>query len=132
MAIDLDTSAAANGSLAEYASIKKAKKYTVHPTMSLLDAPGFLQFKRNALFASFVLTPFVAASYTTGLSVLSFVIWFAVLLIPTYVAFMVTDSYLKSWAFNLGSEQGVGLLSNPMLSFTRLEKVFVERLYGFP
>ena len=47
--------------------------------------------------------PVLISQLTTGsVSLVSFAIWFALLLIPTYAIYMVLDSYWKNWAFYLG------------------------------
>jgi hypothetical protein len=87
--------------------VPKKQNYTVHPAPDAQDAPGFFQFNRNAMFACMTLSPLLV-SYVTGatLSVLSYTVLFAVLLLPTYVVYMVTDSALKNWAFT-SSQQNV-------------------------
>ena len=97
----------------------KNPNYTVHPAPNPVDGPGFALFGRNGMFAAMLTMPVLVSVLTTGsVSLVSFGIWFALLLIPTYAVYMVVDSYWKNWAFYLGYK--VRLWSGVPLLVTRI------------
>jgi hypothetical protein len=81
-------------------TVKKASNYTVHPAPFPLDTPGSAQFNNQSFYAAFALAP-LALMWWFGASLnWTYVLFFAVTAVPTYIGYMVSDSVFKNWAFN--------------------------------
>ena len=95
----------------KFAVAKKAT-YSVHPAPFPAEVPGFHTFSSEAFWSLLLLGPLLPM-WLISAPAWSYPIFMAVMLVPSYLAFIVSDSHLKNWAYARSVKVRTVTSSNP-------------------
>jgi len=97
-----------------FATAKKPN-YTVHPAPYKFEVPGFHEFSSETFWSFLLLTPVLPMLYFQA-PVMSYPLFLVLTVLPSYLIYIISDSYVKNWAYSQAIK-GAGLKLSDYIEF---------------